>query len=313
MQVEEMHVLLPVEDIVEVAGPMHQVAAAAAMQDVMIREETDLAVVGDVDVVAVHGPEDVVEDFDARGGGTQADVRAGFRMEAVVDHLHVGDAGRVHPGGHVAAELVVHDHLAGFGEDRDLVRDEAVELDRAGEVRAGRIALDAVGERHVGIGPEDPAAGDAGGVVGDHLALHAAGEVDAGGVVVDAVGRGGEVEAEAAAGVVDAGDDAGDIAKDVVVAQFGGGRVIHTNRRAVDRVATDRPAEGGGEIEPGAGRGDVVGFDDAGGRAADADRGRRAGQPVAQQPNLDSVVHHDAGRPAQDAVALQDGCVSRRR
>ncbi len=86
VQVELVNVLLPVEDVVEREPvPGDELAGAGAEQVVVVAEEARLAVVGDVQVEAPLGPQDVVEHLDLAGAALDPDQVARRAEQRVVD------------------------------------------------------------------------------------------------------------------------------------------------------------------------------------------------------------------------------------
>ena len=190
MQVELGDVVLPIEDVGEVDVPVNQLAGPIGVEIVVIAEEAALAVVGDVDVVAGAGPEDVVEDIGFGGAAADIDVVAGRSVHRVVDDLHRGDTVHIDAGLRVVVDHVVGDELAVLGLDADGLAANDVVLDGPAEIEADGIGLDDVGHVEVGAA-ERAAAGDADAVVVDVLVLQlGAAELHAGAVLENLIGLG---------------------------------------------------------------------------------------------------------------------------
>ncbi len=294
VQVEAVDVFLPVENVGKVHRPEDQFAGAAGVQVVVVAEEPGRAVVGDVDVVAALGPEDVIADLDGARPALDPDEVAGGGEQGVVEDANVGLALDVDAAEGVAVQKIVGDELAAVGGDADGVARDPLELDRAGEVHAGDVRLDQVGMVEV-VGDELAGAGHAGGVGEDVLALHPAEQVNAGAVVENLVGRGGADEAEAVDAVRHQAEDPGGVVGNAVAAQGGGRLVGHAHRAAVEGVGFDQAGEGGADGEDGAGGGGVVAGDVAGHGDAQLDAGAAGDDAVVAQLQAGGAAGADHG------------------
>src|SRR4051812_43500718 len=106
MEIELMDVLLPIENVAEIACPIDELARGCGMQVVVVAEKAAGAVVGDRDVVAAGSPEDVVADFNLARSAANVDTVAGRCIERIVEQPNVVFALNVDADG-VLIEIVV--------------------------------------------------------------------------------------------------------------------------------------------------------------------------------------------------------------
>ena len=258
MQIEFRDIGLPVEHIDEVLGPVADAAAAGRVEVVVVAEEAGLAVVGDVEVVARLGPQDVAAHLDVGCAAAQADVVAARRVEGVLVHAHVGDAGDVQALLGVAVDEVVQKLQPCGCLDADGIVRDAAELHRAGETAdAGAVALDEIGgsER---IAADRAAAAHPGRILEHVLVLHARRlQLDADRVAVNLVrGRAGDEAERVRPGQRRA--HAGAVAVDAIGCERRSGVVGHAHRGAVNVVVIDQPGKGSIDGKARAARADVV-------------------------------------------------------
>ena len=194
MEVGAAELDLPIQEIGKIAStPTDQATIAAGVQIVRVAHEAGLAVVGDDQVVALLGPEDVIANVSADGIVLDANVIALRRIERVVDDINAGGVDE-QTNFRVAVDEVPRDKLVRRGVDADAVPRDAIELDRAGDGHPDVVQLDQIGVVEI-VAAECAGACDAGRIGEDVLALHpAVDECDAGRVVVYLVG--GEIADE---------------------------------------------------------------------------------------------------------------------
>ena len=144
VQVELVDVFLPIENVIEILGPESNLSRAGTMEHVVVAMEADGAIVGDIDIVAIFGPKDVVEQFDLSRSAGHSNVVTDRRIERVADNSNIGlaldlDAGRV------AIEDVMRNQLAVGCDNPDRVATDSIELDATVELNSSCIRFDDVG------------------------------------------------------------------------------------------------------------------------------------------------------------------------
>ena len=89
MQVVFIDVDLPVENVGEISEVVDDLAGATGVQIIVIAEESGMAVVGNVQVIPVLRPEDVVANLDLLRCSGHADVVPRRRVESVVKDANI--------------------------------------------------------------------------------------------------------------------------------------------------------------------------------------------------------------------------------
>ena len=115
MQVVQVDVDLPVENISKITHEMDQLAGPRGVQLVVIAEEPAASIVGYKDVRARIDPQAVAADLDLLGQVFDADIVADRRVHHVVGNLYVGDVVGQDAGRRVVRELVVRDLRVALG------------------------------------------------------------------------------------------------------------------------------------------------------------------------------------------------------